>query len=171
MLEEPHCEFPIWKTIRLSTGLNDATGFLAALCAGKCGLINEDDVTAMLHSEDYAKSLTPARAPFEVDLVKVSLEMLQLDVADVQQVMAKALAHGLSLCLAEVGPQLRLQYDDQPNGEWLCVAMKPLAGRDGKNRAFSVIRNYQGKWLGAGSMEAKNASWTGIDYIFVRPRK
>lgn len=45
---------------------------------------------------------------------------------------------GLKLCPAEVGPQLALQYSDQPSGERLYVAMKPIPASDGEPRIFVV---------------------------------
>ena len=42
---------------------------------------------------------------------------------------------GLSLCPAEVGPHLRLQYS---GGERMLIAMKQIAGRDGDPRVFGL---------------------------------
>ncbi len=44
----------------------------------------------------------------------------------------------LELCPAEVGPQLRLQYKEQPQGEWLVIAMEPIADDEGDLRLFTV---------------------------------
>ena len=56
---------------------------------------------------------------------------------------------GLRLCPAEVGPQYRLQYKDQPHGERLHVAMKPIASSDGEPRIFVLAHNADGLSLDA----------------------
>jgi hypothetical protein len=56
---------------------------------------------------------------------------------------------GLELCSAEVGPYLRLEYKDQPVGERLFVAMKPIHSSDGEPRIFVVEHNDQGMSLDA----------------------
>ena len=56
---------------------------------------------------------------------------------------------GLCLCLAEVGPQFRLQYEDQPLHERLYVAMKPIATSDGEPRIFVLAHKDDGLSLDA----------------------
>jgi hypothetical protein len=54
---------------------------------------------------------------------------------------------GLGLCPAEVGPQWRLQYADQPMGEWILVGMEPISDSDGYLKVFDVARLEDGRWL------------------------
>lgn len=42
----------------------------------------------------------------------------------------------LGLCPPQVGPELRLQYDDQPLGKRVYIAMKPITASDGEPRIF-----------------------------------
>jgi len=42
-----------------------------------------------------------------------------------------------------------LQYKDQPKGEWLIIAMEPIADSDGRLRVWSVERDDGERWLGA----------------------
>lgn len=62
---------------------------------------------------------------------------------------AKHLAgYAIELCSSEDGPQLRLQYDDQPNGEVLWMAMERITDSDGRPSVFDVERDDDGRrWL------------------------
>jgi hypothetical protein len=51
--------------------------------------------------------------------------------ASTKDIYARAQSLGLALCPPEVGPQLRLQYLEQPSGEILHIAMQPIAKYDG----------------------------------------
>lgn len=87
-------------------------------------------------------------SPEEVgtDLVMVSNADLGFkDGAKLEDTYARALELGLELCPNEVGPQLRLQYINQPNGEWLLVAMESIVDSNGNRELFSVKRNGNGK--------------------------
>lgn len=54
----------------------------------------------------------------------------------------------IELCQPEDGPQLRLQYDDQPNGEVIWMAMERITGSDGRPYVFYVRRSGGGgRWL------------------------
>lgn len=54
---------------------------------------------------------------------------------------------GLELCPAEVGPNYRLQYQNQPMGEWFWVGMKQITDRGGIPDVFYLERDEGGVWL------------------------
>lgn len=83
-----------------------------------------------------------------IDLVVKSVSELGFDEgANFDQICQAAQKIGLIKCPAEVGPQLRLQYTDQPIDEWLVVAMDSIFDSVGDPRMFLVGRNDRGSWL------------------------
>ena len=58
-----------------------------------------------------------------------------------EEIYAAARESGLDLCPAWVGPQLRLDYDDQPDGEILTIAMEPITDDVGEPCVFGVDRS------------------------------
>jgi len=56
---------------------------------------------------------------------------------------------GLRLCPPQVGPECRLEYNDQPPEERLYVAMKPISSSDGEPRIFVLEHNADGMSLDA----------------------
>lgn len=158
--------FALWKTIKLGTGLITADDFRRALKAGNCRIGDwGNDILGM-------RAFTAAGKETEVDLVVLSVAELGFkDGAYRKDIYRQALKLGLELCPAEVGPQLRLQYKDQPNGEWLRIAMEPIAGSGGFLRVFSVVRGRDGLWL-SGDYGNPDFFWfSSYRWVFVRPRK
>ncbi|MDD4803666.1 MAG: hypothetical protein PHN69_00640 [Candidatus Pacebacteria bacterium] len=75
----------------------------------------------------------------EYNLVSFSVKSLGFpNGATTKEIYDKAEEMGLELCPAEVGPLLRLNYLDQPNGEYLRVTMKTIEGSGGRVRLFTV---------------------------------
>ncbi|MDO8664011.1 MAG: hypothetical protein Q7K44_00445, partial [Candidatus Liptonbacteria bacterium] len=118
--------FPLWKTIKLDTGLKTADDFRKALKQSGCKIGNWGN--DILGNPAFTVSDTET----EVDLVNVSVAELGFkNGAPRKDIYERAVSLGLELCPNEVGPQLRLQYTDQPKGEWLRIAMEPITGSDG----------------------------------------
>ena len=88
-----------------------------------------------------------------------------------KDIIVKAKEFGLELCPAELGVQLRLQYNDQPNNEWLRVAMEPIVDSGGGLHVFHLGRNASELWLRRGS-GSPGVVWSADSkFVFVRSRK
>ncbi len=159
-------ELKIWKTIKIGTGLKAADDFRKAL--KKADRKISDWGNDILGKPEFAVSETEQ----EIDLVNISVAELGFkNGAHLRDIYARAKELGLELCLAEVGPQLRLQYINQPLGEWLRVAMEPIADSDGDLYVFRVGCDDVGLWLGSGSGNP-GFFWSGDDrWLFRLPRK
>ena len=103
---------------------------------------------------DYARSMmknpdfVPAKKPEQADLVRLRVRDLGFESgAKTEQIYAKAEELGLELCPPEVGPHLRLELADQPDGEWFSVGMKQISDSDGSPRVFYLSRYADGQWL------------------------
>lgn len=128
-------ELKVWRRIKLGTGLKTADDFRGAL------------KTNDLRIGDWASDIlgkpafTAAEQESEVDLVRMSVKDLGFKGnARFDEICARAKELGLELCPAEVGPQLRLQYLDQPKNEWLVIAMEAIRDSGGNLFVFYVAQ-------------------------------
>lgn len=110
----------VWKTITVGT-FADPSALVDALNAIGCG---GGDVAAILARTGFTVSGTK----MEVELVTVSASELGFlgETASLQQIYKRAQHLGLGLASAEIALQLRLQYSDQPIGEFLIIGMEPI---------------------------------------------
>ena len=108
----------------------------------------------------------------EVELVVVTSHDVGLEGNyTTTQMFTAAAAHGLSKCPAEVGLQLRLQYDDQPSGEWLLIAMEPIAVSDHVLYVFSVVHDDDGCWLDTGYGHPDGVWYADFRWVFLRSKQ
>jgi len=112
---------PVWKTITVGT-FADSFALRNALDAAGCGIGNS--AGEILARPAFTVSATKT----DVALVAVSVAELgfQTETASLADIYARARQLGFELAAAEVAPQLRLQYLDQPIGEFLIVGMEPI---------------------------------------------
>ena len=89
-----------------------------------------------MEKPDFEQSIAPKEV--RVDLcVATTKELVGKDSATTTEIFT-AIERVGELCTAEVGPQLRLQYTDQPKGEWIRIAMEPIKVSDGDLSVFNV---------------------------------
>lgn len=142
--------FKVWKTIKL--GLHKSPEeYRKALKDGKC------------YIGDYANQILDkipiSQEEVEVDLVRLTGRELGFKESVRRDVFYnRALGYGLQKCPGEVGPALREQYPDQPNGEWALIGMEPIAASDGYLRVFYVGRHASELWL--------YSDWSHPDYVW-----
>lgn len=151
-----------WRTIKLGTGLKTADEFRKAI------------KKAVMRIGDWGNDIlgkpafTASPEEVEVELVVASVAELGFkDGATRKDIYTRAQELGLDLCPPEVGPQLRLQYKDQPKGEWLIIAMEPISGSDGLLRVFRVEHDGGVLWL-LGYYGRPGCFWSGHRFVFVR---
>jgi hypothetical protein len=118
--------FPVWRTITLGT-YKGVDAYRRALDAAGIKIGDAADEILGRPAFPYGTMKT------DVELVLLSAEDLgfksQSSLADVYK---RARQVGLELCPAEVGPQLRLDYRNQPRGEALTIAMEPVVTYSGE---------------------------------------
>lgn len=156
------CSFPTWKTIKLGT-LKNVDAIRQALKAQGYSIGSwADDILGM-------PAFTVSQEETQLDLVVVTVSELGFkNGATRKDIYDRAFEQGLLLCPSEVGPQLRLQYADQPMGEWMLVAMEPIAASDGGLDVFRVEHDGGGLWLGSDSSEPDDVWDAGDRWVFAR---
>lgn len=94
----------------------------------------------------YAKSMLLNKTEFIPGETIEDATLIRLTVADLgfkgsaneDQIVARAQELGLELCPPDTGPHYRLQYKNQPLGEYVSVAMKPMPVSGGYPDVFNV---------------------------------
>jgi hypothetical protein len=153
---------PVWRTITIGTFAN-LFALLSALDAAGCSI--GDSAEEILARPAFAVGTSKTT----VELFAVSAAELgfQTDTAPLADIYARAQQLGFGLAAAEVAPQLRLQYFDQPMGEFL-IGMEPIKTWKGEPVIFTVANGGAGLVLigrdGSADAEIPVAS----RFLFVR---
>ena len=155
---------PTWKTISLGTLLSSGAVH-DAFRSADCGI--GDAAEQMLSQIDFNPNNTKAN----VDLVALSLAELgfENEEASLTAVYSRALELGFQLATPEVGPQLRLQYFNQPLGEFLDIGMAPIKSEDGKSGIFIVANGGAGLVLISRGADVNAQVHTPSRIVFLRP--
>jgi hypothetical protein len=120
--------FPFWKSVKV--GICKDIDHLKPLLGR--GL--SEEAKCLLNRLVF----TLATEESEFDLIMTTVKKLTgKDQATTTEIHDAIKSIG-SLCPAEVGPALRVQYPDQPDGEEINVAMEPIVGSTGVHSAFIV---------------------------------
>jgi hypothetical protein len=158
-------DIPAWKRITLGTyrGVN---ALRRALDAARVRVGDSADEALGRPAFQFS----PART--DVDLVVVSVAELGFqDATPLADIHRRAFELGLELCPAEVAPLLRLAYADQPLGEFLNVAMRPIATWSGERIALSIANAGTGALLLGGDGRPEFVLNWQARLVFVRPAR
>ena len=118
---------------------------------------------------DILDQVTVSPTETQVDLVVVTpADLYFKDGATRIGIYERAVALGLDLCPSEVGPQLRLQYVDQPQDEWLCIAMEPILDSDGYRGVFRLGHERGELWLDGNFGNPHNFWHSFYSWVFLR---
>ena len=156
----------VWKTVALGEFTN-SFALRNALDAADCG-IGDLAEEALARPEFKLASIKT-----EVDLVVVSPAELGLtaELVSLRDIYDRAEKLGLRLAPAEVGPALRLQYLDQPIGEFLHIGMKPIVTWQGDPAIFVVVNGGAGLILIGKNVSTDTQMPATSAFLFVRPRE
>lgn len=154
----------IWKSVQVGTFTNKGVLY-GALDDADCSL--DDTAEDILVAPGFALS----GAAIKFDLVAVSVAELGIarQSATLKDIYARAQKLGFVLAAAEVGPQLRLQYFDQPIGEFLDIAMAPIKTRSGGPGIFGVGNGGAGLLLLGQEVTDDSQFDPSTRFVFVRP--
>lgn len=159
-------DLPAWKKITLGT-FSSSLSLRNALDAIGCHV--GGSAADILARPAFIVSSTKKN----VELVTVSPAELGLntDMVTLAAIYARARRLGFGIAPAEIGPQLRLQYLDQPMGEFLVIAMEPIKTWSGDEIILTVANGGAGLIL-IGQDGRANAAISGISrLVFVRPNE
>jgi hypothetical protein len=134
------------------------------------------DATGGCSIGDSAKEIL-ARSAFTLSAAKSNVELFavsaaalgfQTDTASLAEIYGRAQQLGFGLAAAEIGPQLRLQYFDQPIGEFLIIGMEPIKTWKGEPVILTVANGGAGLILIGqdGSLDAELS--VASRFLFVR---
>ena len=159
----PH-EFAVWKTLKRPA---DASAEKYRASYKKKGISIGNWADDILGKVDFAEGSG------EVDVARVTVKELEFNRATRRDtIYERAFSLGLMALPHWAALELRDNYDDQPNGEWLIAGMEPITGSGGSPKLFYVGRyDDGGRWLGSGWGFA-GYEWNPENvFLFAVPRK
>ena len=132
---------------------------------------------AGINISNYAKDILQ-NPEFTTEKASEQATLIRLTVADMgfsktattDQIYERAKEFGLELCPPDTGPNYRLQYQNQPEGEWLDVGMKQITDPVSRPLVFGLERLVVGLWL-LGSWAKPGSEWLPDRRIVFRLRK
>jgi hypothetical protein len=126
--------FQIWRTITLGT-YKGVDAYRDALDSARIKIGDSADEILGRPAFPYATT----RTDMELAVLSAAELGVESESAALSDVYKRARQVGLELCPAEVGPQLRLDYRNQPLGDALNIAMEPAATYSGNPTILALV--------------------------------
>jgi len=162
---ETAADFPVWKRITIGTG-NGVDVVRDRLDAAR--IFVGDTADEILGRPAFVFG----RTRMQLDLVVVTpAELGFLERVTLADIYHRAMQRGLELCPAETAPLLRLAYADQPVGEFLHVAMHPVATWSGNLVDLTVANGGAGLVLLGGDASPGLELSPATKFVFVHPAR
>jgi hypothetical protein len=164
-------DIPTWKTIKIGTYKSiEDLGNALRNDGFRFGINGFSHISEMLET----MSLSPVEK--EIELINISGAELGLSVWEYQytrhKIYDRAVQIGPGHPPSEVGPQLRLQYKDQPLGEKLHIGMHPIYIRSAGSLLFNLGHNTDGDLWFTGSLCFERDVWDRhARWVFIRAPK
>ena len=123
---------------------------------------SKDDLLAKIEKDfrisDYAKSMmnhksfTTSKEAKEVSFVVKTVRDFGFSESPTLKTFIDSFRNhkDYMLCEAQDGPTLRIDYADQPKGEWIRCAMETIPDSDGRPGVFGLEHDDDGVWLRRG---------------------
>ena len=155
-----------WRTITLGS-YRGVDAYRNALDMAKIKIGDSADEILGRPAFPYAGTKT------RVELAVLSAADLgvELDQVSLAEVYRRARQAGLELCPAEVGPQLRLDYRNQPLGEALDIAMEPVATYGGEPTILTLANWGTGLLLIGRDGRPESTLFRKSRFVFALPSK
>ncbi|MEH2506495.1 uncharacterized protein YjiS (DUF1127 family) [Bradyrhizobium sp. AZCC 1578] len=159
-------DVPAWKKITVGT-FSGSFALLNALSAIGCGV--GDSAGEILARPAFTLSATKT----DVELFTVSAAELgfKTETASLGQIYARAQELGFGLATPEIAPQLRLQYLDQPIGEFLIIGMEPIKTWKGEPVILTVANGGAGLILIGQDGRADAQISVASRFLFVQSKR
>jgi hypothetical protein len=156
----------IWRTITLGT-YRGVDAYRDALDLARIKIGDSADEILGRSAFPYATTKT------DVELTVLSAADLgvESDQSSLAEVYKRARQAGLELCPAEVGPQLRLDYRNQPLGETLDIAMEPVATYRGDPTILTLVNWGTGLLLIGRDGQSESMVFRKSRFVFALPTK
>lgn len=126
-------DVPIWWTVTLGT-YKTIDALRDALHAQRIHV--EDTADELLSRSTF--NLSKTRREARLVVLAVSELGFEEEGVSLANISTRARQLGFELCPAQIAPQLRLQYLNQPLGEFLHIAMAPIARYSGEPTDFTL---------------------------------
>ena len=159
-------DLKVWKTVKLGTR-KGVDGYRRALERTAIKIGDSADEILGRPAFRYGTAET------DVELVMISVAQLgvEREVEPLASVYQRAGRMGLELCPAEVGPQLRLDYLDQPLGDAVHIAMEPIAAWRGQLLILALVNFGSGLALISNNGQPDFVAPRNFHFVFALPGK